>query len=125
MPPRSPGLCPGLELLTGHATGTHTYARSINGGRAGVCLKGRALWGPTQSSYKAVGAHCKIGWGGSHWRLEKRGGGVLGLWTCLRVELLEERWEGRAKGKALRQGLQGRRTAGRCSTGAAHAMKED
>ena len=46
------------------------------GGKAGVCLKGRALWGPTQSSYKAVGAHCKIGWGGSHWRLEKRGGGI-------------------------------------------------
>ena len=45
-------------------------------GWPGVCLKGRALWGPTQSSYKAVGAHCKIGWGGSHWRLEKRGGGI-------------------------------------------------
>ena len=26
-------------------------------GRAGVCLKGRALWGPTQSNYKPVGAH--------------------------------------------------------------------
>ena len=38
----------------------------------GGCLKGRALWGPTQSSYKAVGAHCKIGWGDGHWRLEKR-----------------------------------------------------
>ena len=48
-------------------------------GGVGVCLKGRALWGPTQSSYKAVGAHCKIGWGGSHWRLEKRGGGY---WGC-------------------------------------------
>ena len=46
------------------------------GHRAGVCLKGRALWGQTQSTYKAVGAHCKIGWGGSHWRLEKRGGGI-------------------------------------------------
>ena len=48
------------------------------GKRAGVCLKGRALWGPTQSSYKAVGGRCKIGWGGSHWRLEKRGGGGIG-----------------------------------------------
>ena len=32
---------------------------------AGVCLKGRALWGQTQSGYKAVGARCKIGWGQS------------------------------------------------------------
>ena len=48
----------------------------------GVCLKGRALWGPTKSSYKAVGAHCKIGWGGSHWRLEKRGGWY---WGCGRA----------------------------------------
>ena len=60
----------------------------------GVCLKGRALWGQTQSSYKAVGAHCKIGCGGSHWRLGTRVGGVLGLRTCLRVELKEERWGG-------------------------------
>ena len=52
----------------------------------GLCLKGRALWGQTQSGYKAVG-HCKIGWGGSHWRLETRVGVVLGLRTCLRVEL--------------------------------------
>ena len=29
----------------------------------GLCLKGRALWGQTQSGNKAVGAHCKIGWG--------------------------------------------------------------
>ena len=39
-------------------------------------MKGRALWGATQSSYKTVGAHCKIGWGGIHWRLAKRGGGI-------------------------------------------------
>ena len=68
------------------------------GGGAGVCLKGRALWGPTQSSYKAVGAHCKIGWGGQSLAVGKSVGGavtggwksggvVLGSWTCLRVEL--------------------------------------
>ena len=41
-----------------------------------VCLKGRALWGQTQSGYEAVGARCKIGCGGSHWRLETRVGGI-------------------------------------------------
>ena len=52
----------------------------------GVCLKGRALLGPTQSGYKAVGAHCKIGWGAvtGGW---KSGWVVLGLRTCHRVEL--------------------------------------
>ena len=46
------------------------------GGGAGVCLKGRALWGQTHSSYEAVGARCTIGCGGSHWRLETRVGGI-------------------------------------------------
>ena len=66
-------------------------------GGGGVCLKGGALWGQTQSGYKAVGARCKIGCGGSHWRLGTRVGVVLGLRTCLRVdlkELKEERWGG-------------------------------
>ena len=48
-------------------------------------LEGEGALG-ANSEQLAVGAHCKIGWGGSHWRLEKRGG-VLGLWTCLWVEL--------------------------------------
>ena len=60
----------------------------------GVCLKGRALWGQTQSGYNAVGVRCKIGWGGSQRQLETRVGAVLGLRTCLRVELKEERWGG-------------------------------
>ena len=30
---------------------------------AGVCLKGRALWGQTRSGYTAGEARCKIGWG--------------------------------------------------------------
>ena len=50
------------------------HGRTPPGG-AGVCLKGRALWGPTQSSYKAVGAHCKIGWGGAVTGDWKSGGG--------------------------------------------------
>ena len=36
-------------------------------------LEGRALWGQTHSSYTAVGAHCKIGWGPVT-------GGWKGLW---------------------------------------------
>ena len=39
---------------------------------------GRALWGQTQSSAKAVGAHCKIGWGAvtGGWKGGWGGGGI-------------------------------------------------
>ena len=49
---------------------------------AGVCLKGRALWGQTQGGYKAVGARCKIGWGAvtGGWQ---RGWGWY--WGCARA----------------------------------------
>ena len=76
------------KAVSNSAAGVQTTA---DGTKAWVCLKGRALWGQTQSGYKTVGARCKIGWGGSHWRLETRVGGLLGLRTCLRVELKEER----------------------------------
>ena len=58
----------------------------------GVCLKGRALWGQTQSGYKAVGAHCKIGWGAvtGGW---KSGGGGIGV-----VDVPSGRVEGGALG---------------------------
>ena len=68
-------------------------ASSSSQGQAGVCLKGRALWGQTQGGYNAVGARCKIGWGAvtGGW---SRVGVALGLRTCLGVELKEEPWGG-------------------------------
>ena len=49
--------------------------------RRTACLKGRVLWGQTQSGYKAVGARCKIGWGAvpGGWKHGWGGGGGIGV----------------------------------------------
>ena len=96
--------CPNLDKirvsLQAHRGADHEILNQVGGKhlqqRPGACLKGRALCGATQSSDKAVVAHCKIGWGGQSLAVGKAGGGGAGgLWTCLRVELKEERWEGK------------------------------
>ena len=64
------------------------------GGGAGVCLKGRALWGKLGAVTKRLGRAAKSVGGQSLAVGNAGGGGVLGLRTCLRVELKEERWGG-------------------------------
>ena len=42
----------------------------------GVCLKGRRSGGQLRAVTKWLGRTVKLGGGGSHWRLEKWGGGI-------------------------------------------------
>ena len=57
--------CIGTWILrdSGRCVDVRRFCSGGHGRWSGLCLKGRALWGQTQSGYKAV-RHCKIGWGG-------------------------------------------------------------
>ena len=77
VPPKGRGLrarrgAGGVRGRSVHYVGAVTGWR---GGGGGQWLKGTALWGPTQGSYKAVGAHCKIGWATSKLLCGGGGGG--------------------------------------------------
>ena len=59
----------------------------VPGGRAGICLKGRALWGENSEQLQSGRDALENRLGSGHWRLERRLGVILGSGACLWEEL--------------------------------------